>query len=177
MGVKAAVDRPGFDLLPGGRCARHGKVVRRMGQRGRIKGPKQFLALWEEYKADCDSKTRVVYELNKKTGRYNKSTIVSPVTYTMAGFAVFLGMTKQNLTSTYSKNPKFEHVYARAKEECELDARTKFEQGYINPKLAGLWMAKYGYSTKQEEAVTGADGGPVVYTWKGTNREGNRDTV
>lgn len=166
MGVKAAVDRPGFDLLPGGRCARHGKVVRRMDKRGRIKDPKMFLDLWDAYKKDCDTKKRIVYELNKSTGRYNKREIICPITYTIKGFASFCGMTEQNFYTTYSKKRKFEYVIARVKEECEIDARTKFEQGYINPKLAGLWMSKYGYTTKQEDSVTGADGGPVAYRWE-----------
>ena len=36
------------------------------------------------------------------------------------------------------------------KEECEFDARGKFEQGTIPTQLSGLWMSKYGYTNKQE---------------------------
>ena len=108
MGVEAAVDRPGFNLLPGGRCARLGKVVRRMGQRGSIKSPMQMLKQWEKYKERCDNRDIVVFDHNKKTGDYDVNEIIRSVTYTIEGFAVFLGMTKQNFYSTYSKNPKFE---------------------------------------------------------------------
>ena len=143
-----------------------------MGQRGKIKNPKQFLDLWEEYKHYCDTKKRIVYDLNKKTGRYNKREITSPITYTIKGFAVFLGMTERNFYSTYDKNPKFQYVIARAKEECETDTRVKFELGYINPKLAGLWMSKYGYTTKQEDSVTGAEGGPLRFVWPANGDDG-----
>ena len=36
------------------------------------------------------------------------------------------------------------------REECEVDARTKFEIGAIPSQLAGLWMSNYGYTTKTE---------------------------
>jgi len=46
------------------------------------------------------------------------------------------------------------------REECEVDARIKFEVGALPSQLAGLWMSKYGYSTKTDSSVTGAV--PVV---------------
>ena len=136
-----------------------------MGQRGSIKGPKQMLDLWVKYKERCDNRSVVVFDHNKKTGEYDINEIYRSVTYTIKGFAVFLGMTEQNFYSTYTKNPKFEYVIARIREECEVDAREKFELGMINPKLAGLWMSKYGYSTKQEDNISGADGGPLEFSW------------
>ena len=51
------------------------------------------------------------------------------------------------------------------REECEGDAREKFELGYINPKLAGLWMSKYGYNTKEVNYNTGAEDSKVEFEW------------
>ena len=34
------------------------------------------------------------------------------------------------------------------REECEVDAREKFELSLIPSQLAGLWMSKYGYTNK-----------------------------
>ncbi|MBQ8920316.1 MAG: hypothetical protein IJ056_09460 [Acidaminococcaceae bacterium] len=136
-----------------------------MGQRGLIKGPKQMLDMWEKYKERCDNRSIVVFDHNKKTGDYDVNEVIHPVTYTIKGFAVFLGMTEQNFYSTYSKNPKFEYVIARVREECEVDTREKFELGMINPKLAGLWMSKYGYSTREVNNITGADNGPLEFAW------------
>lgn len=41
------------------------------------------------------------------------------------------------------------------KEECEVDARKKFELSIIPSQLAGLWMSKYGYTTKTDTNVSG----------------------
>jgi hypothetical protein len=47
------------------------------------------------------------------------------------------------------------------KEECEIDAREKFENGTIDSRLAGLWMSNYGYSTKTDATVE-ADVGVTI---------------
>ena len=51
----------------------------------------------------------------------------------------------------YAENEKFVDIVTRMREECEVDARTKFELSILPPQLAGLWMSKYGYTTKVEE--------------------------
>jgi hypothetical protein len=76
--------------------------------------------------------------------------IPAPVTYTIKGFCKFIGMSEANFYITYDRNEKFKSVITRMKEECEVDAREKFENGTINSRLAGLWMSNYGYSTKAE---------------------------
>lgn len=48
---------------------------------------------------------------------------------------------------------EFKLVIACMKEECENDARQKFENGTIDPKLAGLWMSKHGYTTNVDQKV------------------------
>ena len=42
------------------------------------------------------------------------------------------------------------------REECEVDARKKFELQMIRSQLAGLWMSKYGYTTKQDTNISGS---------------------
>lgn len=105
---------------------------------------------WEQYKAVCDAKTVTRTEFSQRTSEFVTAVIPSPVTYTIKGFCIYIGMTEQNFFATYTKNKKFELVIARMKEECEADARQKFENGTINSRLAGLWMSHYGYSTKSE---------------------------
>jgi hypothetical protein len=41
------------------------------------------------------------------------------------------------------------------KEECEVDARKKFELGAVPSQLAGLWLSKYGYTTKNDMNLDG----------------------
>ena len=47
------------------------------------------------------------------------------------------------------------YVVTRIREECEADARRKFELQVIPSQLAGLWMSKYGYTTKVENNLSG----------------------
>ena len=48
-----------------------------------------------------------------------------------------------------------EQEAAPMREECEVDARMKFELGVIPPQLAPLWMSKHGYSIKTDNNVNG----------------------
>jgi hypothetical protein len=61
----------------------------------------------------------------------------------------------------YDKEDKLQSVIVRMKEECEIDAREKFENGTIDSRLAGLWMSNYGYSTKTDATVE-ADVGVTI---------------
>lgn len=112
--------------------------------------PKTMRETWEEFKAYCDSKTVIRTEFCQKSGEFVTAVIPAPVTHTIKGYCAYIGMTEANFYATYDKNPKFELVIARMKNECEVDAREKFENGTINSRLAGLWMSHYGYTTKAE---------------------------
>ena len=72
------------------------------------------------------------------------------MTYTIEGFCVFAGISRQAFYKDYADNRRYVDIVTRMREECEIDARMKFETGVIPTQLAGLWMSKYGYTTKQE---------------------------
>lgn len=111
---------------------------------------------WQAYKEHCDSHTVQRTEFSQKEARFITQEIPNPITYTIKGFCNFIGMTEQNFYKTYEHNPKVELVIARMREECELNARARFEDGSIPTQLSGLWMSRYdGYTTKQEQKVTG----------------------
>ena len=112
--------------------------------------PKSMAEAWEKYKEHCDAQTVIRTEFSQKTSEFVTAVIPAPITYTVKGFCIHNGMTEQNFYATYNKNDRFESVIARMKEECEIDARRKFENNTINSRLAGLWMSNYGYSTKTE---------------------------
>ena len=132
---------------------------------GMFRSKKQLLGKWEAYKKYCDSRTVLVHEFSAKNSEFVSKELKRSITYTIKGFAVWCGMTEQNFYATYSKDSKFESVIARMKEECEMDARSKFELGIIDPRLAGLWMSNYGYTTKAESNISGSGGGPLVIRW------------
>lgn len=116
----------------------------------KIKSPKAMEEAWEAFKAFCDNKTVIRTEFSQKTSEFVTAIVPAPITYTIKRFCSFVGMTETNFYVTYDRNEKFKSVIAYMKEECENDAREKFENGTINSRLAGLWMSNYGYSTKSE---------------------------
>lgn len=134
--------------------------------------PAELLKKWEQFKEKCDNHT-IVNTVNTKsvtTEGKEKSTVKqdqtqtvrSPISYTIEGFCVFLGITRQAFYETYCKNnednlseedKEFLDIVEFIREESEIDVRSKFETGQLNSRLAPLWMSKYGYSQKCESKV------------------------
>jgi len=117
---------------------------------------KQLEDKWEEYKQICDDKTLIATEFSQKSSQFVSDYKKVYVTYTIEGFCVWLKMIRSTFYSTYTEDPKYSDIVTRIKEECEMDARQKFETGAINSRLAGLWMSKYDdYKQKQEIEIPG----------------------
>jgi len=133
-----------------------------MGRPRRIKSVKQLSEAWERYKQVCDGKTAAVSDFSAKNSEFVTSELPRPITYTIEGFCVWMGISRSKFYETYAEDKDFGDTVTRIREECEVDARTKFETGQIPTQLAGLWMSKYGYTNKVENNMTGAV--PVVIT-------------
>jgi hypothetical protein len=58
---------------------------------------------------------------------------------------VFAGISRRCFYEYYNGDVVYGDTITRIREECEVDARQKFELGIIPSKLAGLWMSNYGY--------------------------------
>ena len=110
---------------------------------------------WEEYKADCDSQTVLTHDFSSKNSEFVSKELKRSVTYTIEGFCVYTGISRSAFYERYADNEKFADIVTRMREECEVDARKKFELQVIPSQLAGLWMSKYGYTTKQDTNLTG----------------------
>ena len=121
---------------------------------------KRMREAWEEYKKICDENTVVKTEFSQRTAQFVTAEIPSPITYTLKGFINYIGLTEAGFYTTYNKDERFKSVIARMKDECETDARKKFETETIPSQLSGLWMSNYGYTTKTAANVSGAV--PVV---------------
>ena len=112
---------------------------------------KQLEEKWIEYKQKCNEKTSSRTEFSQKESVFVTGKVKGYVTYTIEGFCVFLGLSRQSFYSHYRDDEKYHDIVTRMKEECEVDAREKFEMGMIPTKLAGIWMSKYDdYKQKQE---------------------------
>ena len=131
------------------------------GRPRKIKSVKALEEAWEAYKADCDNKMVLTHDFSAKNSEFVSKELRKSITYTIEGFCVYVGIARSAFYADYADNPKFQDMVTRMKEECEVDARTKFEVGAIPSQLAGLWMSRHGYSTKTDSNI---DIEPVVIT-------------
>lgn len=126
-----------------------------MGRPLKIKTPEEMEQLWEKYKADCDNQEVLTHDFSSKNSEFVSANLKRSITYTIEGFCVFVGIFRQQFYDHYAKMKKYTDIVTRIREECEVDARKKFELQVIPSQLAGLWMSKYGYTTKVENNVSG----------------------
>lgn len=116
----------------------------------KFKTAAELEAKWAEYKEYCNNRMVLTHDFSSKNSEFVSAELKRSVTYTIEGFCVYAGIARQDFYATYAENKRFCDIVTRMREECETDAREKFELGVIPTQLAGLWMSKYGYSTKQD---------------------------
>lgn len=126
-----------------------------MGRKLRFNTPEEMEQCWEDYKHECDYKKVLVHDFSSKNSEFVIAELYKSVTYTIEGFCVYAHMPRSTFYDTYSCKKKYSDIVTRIREECEVDAREKFELQIIPPQLAGLWMSKYGYTTKVENNISG----------------------
>ena len=123
-----------------------------MGRPRKFRSVKALEDAWEQYKAWCDDQKVLTHDFSSKNSEFVSAELKRSVTYTIEGFCVWAKLSRRAFYDTYAEDEKFSHIVTRMREECEVDARMKFELGVIDTKLAPLWMSRHGYSTKQENA-------------------------
>ena len=128
-----------------------------MGRPRKIKSVKALEEAWAEYKLYCDHQSVLTHEFSAKNSEFVSKKLQKSITYTIEGFCAYIGLARSKFYETYRDDEKFGDTVTRMREECEVDARTKFETGQIPSQLAGLWMSNYGYTTKTDTkaSVTG----------------------
>lgn len=131
------------------------KVGDFMGRPRKFNSVRALEDVWETYKADCDSQMVLTHDFSSKNSEFVSKELKRSITYTIEGFCVFAGISRAAFYERYADNDKFADTVTRMKEECEIDARKKFELGVIPPQLAGLWMSNYGYTTRTDANVSG----------------------
>nr|DAQ43445.1 MAG TPA: Terminase small subunit [Caudoviricetes sp.] len=131
------------------------KVVAQMGGPRKIKSAKQMAELWEAFKARCNNRMVLTHDFSSKNSEFVSKELRRSVTYTIEGFCVFAGISRAAFYKNYAGDKRYVDIVTRMKEECEVDAREKFETGQIPTQLAPLWMSKHGYSVKAEQSAAG----------------------
>ena len=127
-----------------------------MGRKLRFRSPEELQEKWEMYKEDCDNQMVLTHDFSSKNSEFVSKELRRSVTYTIEGFCAFAGISRQQFYSNYAEKKKYTDIVTRMREECEVDARKKFELQMIPSQLAGLWMSKYGYTTKQDTNISGS---------------------
>lgn len=126
-----------------------------MGRPKKINSPQKMEKLWDEYKDYCNNQSALAYDFSSKNSEFISVEMKRSITYTIEGFCVYIGLSRSKFYETYSKDNEFRDIVTRMQEECEVDARRKFELNMIPTQLAGLWMSKYGYTTKTDTNISG----------------------
>lgn len=124
-----------------------------MGRPRRFKYNKALEKAWQEYKEHCNKRVVLVHDFSQRNSEFVSAEIKKSVSYTIEGFCAYAGISRASFYEYYANNPEFADTVTRMREECEVDAREKFELGIIPSQLAGLWMSNYGYTTKVENNV------------------------
>lgn len=124
-----------------------------MGRPRKFNSIKALEDTWKEYKDHCDNRMVLTHDFSSKNSEFVSKELKRSVTYTIEGFCVFAGIARQDFYATYAEDEKFCDMVTRMREECEINAREKFELGIVPSQLAGLWMSHYGYSTKVDSDV------------------------
>lgn len=130
-----------------------------VGHPRRFESPEDMAEKWEAYTLKCDDHVR--WQTVIVNGVAEDVPIHAPLTYTIEGFCLSVPISRASFESTYKSDPDYAEVIAMMEEMTHIDARSKFEDGTLNPKLAALWMGRHkGYSAKAETEIKG--GVPVV---------------
>lgn len=128
----------------------------------KFKTAKAMETAWEQYKAWCNDQKVLTHDFSAKNSEFVSAELKRSITYTIEGFCVWAGIARQNFYETYASDERFRDIVTRMREECEVDARMKFELGVIDTKLAPLWMSRHGYSTKLEAEQAGGGGVQII---------------
>lgn len=128
-----------------------------MGRPRKFKSVKQLEEAWEAYKLYCDNQTVLTHDFSSKNSEFVSKELKRSITYTIEGFCVFAGISRAAFYERYADNEKYADTVTRMREECEIDARKKFELQVIPSQLAGLWMSNYGYTTKADTNIYSLD--------------------
>lgn len=128
-----------------------------MSRPRKFKTPKALEQAWEDFKMHCDDKKVLAHEFSAKNSEFVSKELKKSITYSIEGFCIFVKMPRSIFYSTYAEDKRYSDIVTRIREECEVDAREKFELGCIPTQLAPLWMGKYGYTTKTEANLTNTD--------------------
>lgn len=116
--------------------------------------------LVEDYFQHCEDTSIVIKKMHSQG--VTKTKVPTPPT--MAGLAVWLGVSRQNLNE-WKKENRFHDVIMRARDRIEENNIKMGMIGVYESRTNALNLASnFGYAQKTESQVTGPGGGPIQFT-------------
>ncbi len=137
-----------------------------MGRPRKFKTAKALAEAWEAYKAWCNNQSVLTHDFSAKNSEFVSKELKRSVTCTIEGFCVWAEMPRSIFYDTYAADSRYSDIVTRMREECEVDARMKFELGIIDTRLSSLWMGKYGYGAKAEAMPAAPEDDPITKSLK-----------
>ena len=119
----------------------------------KIKSIKHMKELWNAYKYDCDHQKVLTHDFSAKNSEFVSKELQRSVTYTIEGFCEFVDISRASFYKNYAYTKTYTDMVTRMREQCEIDARKKFELQIIPSQLAGLWMSRHGYTTNADDSA------------------------
>ena len=129
-----------------------------MARPRKIQSAKKLAEKWAEYKEYCNNRRAIVHDFSSKNSEFVSAELRKPVTCTIEGFCVYLEISRSTFYEVYGEDERFSDIVTRIREECEIDAREKFEQyGYSTKKDMAAELSAGKELPKLYEALTGDD--------------------
>lgn len=82
----------------------------------------------------------LTHDFSSKNSEFVSEELKRSITCTIEGFCVYAKISRTAFYEYYGDDPKYVDMVMCMKEECEVDAWSKFELGVIPSQLARLWM-------------------------------------
>jgi hypothetical protein len=108
------------------------------GRPRRFETPEDMAAAWEAYKKKCDNQKVVTHHFVAKKGDFLSKKLRRAITYTIEGFCADARLARQDFYENYASKDEYSDIVTLIREECEVDARSKFELEIIPAQLAPL---------------------------------------
>jgi len=137
-----------------------------MGRPRKFKTAKALAEAWEAYRAWCNNQSVLTHDFSAKNSEFVSKELKRSVTCTIEGFCVWAEMPRSIFYDTYAADSRYSDIVTRMREECEVDARMKFELGVIDTRLAPLWMGRHGYGIRTETAGAAPEDDPITKSLK-----------
>ena len=122
-----------------------------MGRPRKFNSAKALEEAWKEYKTDCNNREVLTHDFSSKNSEFVSAKLKRSVTYTIEGFCVFIGISRAAFYERYANEGRFADIVTRMREECETDAREKFELGIIPSQPVDVQIRVYDKAGYQHQ--------------------------